>query len=84
VNAVESAATLLEDEPEFSGNLHFDRNAWEVAVNDRALAPNTEATWQALSPVIHGVFDSIIGAGRYSLERNRDSRELFAVTVAAA
>jgi hypothetical protein len=84
VNAVESAATLLEEEPEFSGKLRFDRNAWEVAVNDRALAPNTDATWQELSPVIRTVFDSIIGAGRYSLERNREPRELFAVAVAAS
>lgn len=83
VNAAESAASQLETEPEFSGRLHFDRNAWEVAVNDRALAPNTDATWEALSPVIRGVFDSIIGAGRYSLERNSDPRELFTVTVIA-
>ncbi len=83
INAVESAATLLEQEPEFSGKLRFNRNAWEVAVNDRALAPNTDATWEALSPVIREVFDSIIGAGRYSLERNSDIRELFTVTVMA-
>jgi|SRR5215469_16703184 len=84
VNAAESAATQLETEPEFSGKLSFDRNAWEVVVNDRALAPNTDDTWQTLCPVIQGVFDSIIGAGRYSLERNRDSRELFTVTVVPA
>lgn len=83
INAAEFAAALLEREPEFSGNLRFDRNTWEVAVNDRALAPNTDATWQALSPVIRAVFDSIIGPARYSLERNRDPREPFMVSVVA-
>jgi len=83
VNAVESAAAQLESEPEFSGSLHFDRRQWEVAVNDRALAPNTEATWQSLSPVIQSVFDSILGAGRYQLHHHPDPRELFRVSVSA-
>src|SRR5581483_11863318 len=42
VGAVQSAAEQLEQEPEFAGTLRFDRAAWEVAINDRALAPNTE------------------------------------------
>jgi len=77
VNAVETAATQLEKEPEFAGKLRFDRKSWEVAVNDRALAPNTEATFTALSPVIQKVF-----AG-YRLEHRTDPRELFQVTVSA-
>ena len=81
VKSVESAAALLEKEPEFSGNLHFDRNAWEVAVNDRMLAPNTEATWKSLEPVIRKVFDKVIGAGKYQLQHHPDPRELFRVTV---
>jgi hypothetical protein len=81
VNAAEFAAAQLEQEPEFQGNLQFDRTAWEVAVNDRALAPNTEATWTAVSPVIQTVFDSVIGAGQYRFERGRDPRELFRVRV---
>jgi len=81
VQAADSAAALLEQEPEFAGNLRFDRNHWEVSVNDRALAPNTEATWAILAPVISAVFDPIIGAGKYSLERNTDPRELLRVAV---
>jgi hypothetical protein len=84
VNAAENAAAMLEREPEFAGLLRFDRNAWEVAVNDRALAPNTPATWDALTPTIRQVFDSIVGAGRYSLMPARDPRELFTATVALA
>jgi hypothetical protein len=82
VKSVESAAELLEKESEFSGKLRFNRNAWEVAVNDRMLAPNTEATWKSLEPVIRRVFDKIIGAGKYTLQHHADPRELFRVTVA--
>lgn len=81
VAAVESAAAQLEREPEFAGALRFDRGAWEVAVNDRALAPNNQATFNALAPVIQRVFDSVIGSGNYSLQRNSDPRELFRVTI---
>ncbi len=84
IGAADAAAAILEQEPEFAGKLRFDRDAWEVSVNDRALAPNTEATWGALSPVMQKVFDSVIGAGRYRLERNTEARELFRVTVSAA
>ena len=68
-----------------AGKLRFDRNAWEVAVNDRALAPNTDATWEALAPidvrevlpaisaptlVLHRIGDAIpIEGARYIAER---------------
>jgi hypothetical protein len=84
VNAAESAGSLLEKEPEFAGKLHFDRQQWEVVVNDRALAPNTSATWKSLSPAIQTVFDSIIGAGRYRMQHQADPRELFRATVSTA
>jgi hypothetical protein len=77
VSAAEFAAALLEREPEFSGKLRFNHEAWEIAVNDRALAPNTEATWKTLEPVISRVF-----AGA-KLEHHAEPRELFRVTVSA-
>jgi hypothetical protein len=52
---------------------HVDASAIGSPV--RALAPNTDATWTALSPVIQKVF-----AG-YRMERASDSRELFQVSV---
>jgi hypothetical protein len=83
INAAELAASQLEREPEFARTLRFDRHAWEVVVNDRALAPNNDATWNALAPVIRRVFDSVIAPGVYRLERAADPRELFRVTVTA-
>lgn len=82
VQSVESAAALLENEPEFSGKLRFNRKAWEVAVFDRMLAPNNETTWKSLEPVIRKVFDKLMGAGKYHLQHHADPRELFRVTVA--
>jgi len=83
VNAAELAAALLEQEPEFAGNLAFDRNAWEVSVNDRALAPNTADTWNAVAPVIQAIFDTRMGAGKYRLQHHGNPRELFRVTILA-
>jgi len=83
VGAAESAAALLEQEPEFAGKLRFDRKEWEVVVNDRALAPNNEETWNAVEPAIRSVFDAKLAAGRYRLQHHRDPRELFRVTVSA-
>ncbi len=84
LDAAESAAGLLEQEPEFAGHLRFDRQAWEVTVNDRALAPNTEATWNTLAPAMQAVFDTVMGSGRYRLHHYGEPRELFRVSVSAA
>ncbi len=83
VDAVEFAAGLLEQEPEFAGNLAFDRNSWEVSINDRALAPNTADTWSQVAPVIQAVFDARLGAGKYRLQHHGNPRELFRVSVLA-
>jgi hypothetical protein len=56
VDGASAAASWIEAEPEFAGNLKFDRTHWEVAINDRALAPNNSATFQALLPAIQSVF----------------------------
>lgn len=82
VNAATTAAGFLEREPEFARKLRFDRSAWEVTVNDRALAPNTDETWNLVSPAIQRVFDLILGAGKYSLDRQTNPRERFGVTIA--
>lgn len=73
--AAEMACDRLEEEPPFRGKLKFDRNALEVFVNDRLLAPNTEETWQALKPEIERFFP---GA---SIERVGEPRGLFRVAL---
>ena len=58
VDAVLRAAALIETSPEFAGKLAFDHSQWEVAVNDRLLAPNTPETFNALKPALGAVFPS--------------------------
>jgi hypothetical protein len=56
IDALIRAAELIEASPEFAGKLVFDRTHWEVAVNDRLLAPNTPETFHALKPILESVF----------------------------
>ena len=79
-----NACRKLESEPEFLGKIRFPLLACEVSVNDRALAPNTEETFRAVEPDLREVFDSVYGAGVWSLERSTDPRELFSVLVSSA
>jgi hypothetical protein len=84
VDAVTRAADLLEAEPEFTGSLAFDRTSWEIAVNDRALAPNNDESWRVLEGTIRQVFDARLGAGRYRVERTGEPRELLKASVSAS
>ena len=69
------ACDRLEQEAAFRGKLKFDRNALEVFVNDRLLAPNTDETWQALRPELEKFFSG------FTIERTGEPRDLFRVTV---
>ena len=69
------ACDRLEQEAAFRGKLKFDRNALEVFVNDRLLAPNNDETWQALRPELEKFF-----AG-FKIERRGEPRDLFRVAV---
>jgi hypothetical protein len=76
-----NAAKLLETAAPFVGKLHFDEGDVEVILNDRLLAPNTDATWEALSPEILRFFTAVYGEGRVTLERRGEPRERFRVGV---
>jgi hypothetical protein len=83
VNAIEQAAHRLEGEPEFNGQMRFDRSQWEVVVNDRALAPNTSETLAALEPVIRSVFGSVFD-GPFRMAHVVAPAELFRVRILPA
>jgi hypothetical protein len=76
-----SAAKRLETTGPFAGKLHFDEGDVEVILNDRLLAPNTDATWEALRPEIARFFTSIYGSDNFTLERRGESRDRFRVGV---
>ncbi len=69
------ACDRLEREPEFGGKLKFNRDAMEVFVNDRLLAPNSDETWVALRPELEEEF-----AG-YAIRRIGEPRDLFRVSM---
>lgn len=70
-----AACQRLESDPAFGGNLKFDSDHVEVAVNDRLLAPNTEETWLALEPELEKFFPGS------SLKRTGEPRDLLRVEV---
>jgi hypothetical protein len=70
-----AACDRLEQDPAFGGKLKFNRNALEVFVNDRLLAPNSEETWQALGPELKKHFP---GA---EIARQGEPRDLFRVVI---
>ena len=57
--------------------MKFDRNALEVFINDRLLAPNNEETWLALRPELETFFSG------FTIQRTGEPRDLFRVTVSA-
>lgn len=74
-DAALAACDRLEKDPAFEGKLKFDRNALEVFINDRLLAPNTAETWTTLQPELAKAFH---GA---RIERSGEPRDLFRVTI---
>jgi hypothetical protein len=81
-HAALAACRRLEQEPEFQGRLKFSSGDCEVIINDRLLAPNTDATWQALKPAFEEFFGGLYGPG-VTFERSADPRERFRVGVKA-
>jgi hypothetical protein len=69
------ACDRLEQEAPFRGKLKFDRNALEVFINDRLLAPNNDETWQALRPELEKFF------GGSTIQRTGEPRDLFRVAI---
>ena len=74
-HAALAACDRLEQDAAFRGKLKFNRNAMEVFINDRLLAPNNDETWQALRPELERYF-----AG-FTIERHGEPRDLFRVAV---
>jgi hypothetical protein len=65
----------LEQEDVFRGKIKFDRNALEVFVNDRLLAPNTDETWLVLRGELEMFFRG------FAIERQGEPRDLFRVAI---
>lgn len=84
VEAALQACDLLEREPEFAGKLNFDRDSFELSVNDRLLAPNNDETYRQLEQVLRPLLDRLRGVGKYSLAQVGFPRELLTIAVTPA
>lgn len=64
-------------------NLHFNNREIEIVVNDRLLAPNSQATRKAAEPELKAFLDVLFGGAEYSLTYPAEWRKLFGVAVTA-
>ena len=78
------AAKRLEDDATFAKKPVFLAGDLSLIVNNRALAPNTEATFAAVKPELEAVLGKIFGAGAFSLKRDPDPKQRFMVRVKAS
>ena len=73
---------LLEAEFEQEGPLRFSRHEFAIIINDRALAPNSEDTYQSCKAEFESFIKTALGHDQFSLERESDDpRCRFAVNV---
>jgi hypothetical protein len=75
-----SAFARLEAEPRLEGKPRFDGREIEVFINDRLLAPNTDATRKAAEPDLQLFFRQLYRQAELSLSYASDPRLLFSVT----
>jgi hypothetical protein len=79
-DALISARDRLEADPRFGEMLRFHRGELELSICDRALAPNTPATFAALEGELRACFDQALGAeAQLAHVSSADARELFRV-----
>jgi hypothetical protein len=76
-----SACERLESEPRLEGKLRFDGREVEVFINDRALAPNTDATRRVVESDIRAFSTKLFRGAECSLSYGSDVRRLFGVSV---
>jgi len=75
------AAVLLEKDSALAGRLRFNTSELLIRLNDRLLAPNTDATFAEAKPAIESLAGEIYGGNAFSLERPGSAQTLFEVLI---
>src|SRR5262245_9214078 len=87
MKAVVSAALehclRLEDDPALKGKLKFRGNEIQLILNDRLLAPNSEAALKEWEPDLKAFLDRLFKNSKYSYQRHTDPRERLTLDVKA-
>ena len=81
LKAALQACLKLESENLLAGKLRFRRDEIELAVNDRALAPNLPETRTKHESELKAFFDEALGPKNYSMMFQEDPRERFGCRV---
>jgi hypothetical protein len=74
-----TACTRLETEARLGGKFKFGGRRVEVFINDRLLAPNTDATHQASGAELDVFFKKLFGGSSFALAYESDPRRRFSV-----
>ena len=77
------ACQRLEAEPRLEGRIRFNGQEIDVFINDRLLAPNHDATREAVNSDFQTFAQKLFRGNGYSLSYGNDTRKLFAVSVKA-
>jgi hypothetical protein len=71
------ACRRLEADSRLGGKLHFHGQEIEIFVNDRLLAPNSDATREAANPDFRAFANKLFRGTEYSMTHESDRRRLF-------
>lgn len=81
VIAVLTAAKRIQEDRRLKGKCYFNGQDIEIFVNDRALAPNTSPTREALQTEFQAFGAELFGENEYSMSFGDDPRRLLAVSL---
>jgi len=76
-----TACQRLEKEPRLSGKFLFNGQDIEIFINDRLIAPNTEATRETYDPDFRLFSRKLFRGKEYSISYGTDPRKLFTAFV---
>jgi hypothetical protein len=79
-----TACQRLEAETRLGGKLRFDGQGMEIFINDRLLAPNSEATREAFKSDFATFFQRLFRGGKFTTSFGGEPRRLFSVSVKTA
>lgn len=77
------AAQLMSEASELEGAVKLPGNRLQFIANDRLNAPNTDAAYAQLEPVLRGFLERLYDGAPYVLERESDPAERLSVRVQA-
>jgi len=76
-----TACQRLETEPRLAGKFRFNGQELEIFINDRLLAPNSDATREAADVDFRAFAKKLFRGCEYSMAYTADGRRLFGVTL---